>query len=133
MKKCSKCKRELDESCFSRNKSKSDGLQTICKECRKIYNKKHYLENEQYYVDKAKLRKQKMRIWYTEYKKNLVCEKCGEKRWYLIQFHHREGKDFNISEAIANFGKEKILKEIEKCDKLCANCHVELHFLEKHG
>lgn len=33
MKICKSCKRELDESCFYRNKRMKDGLQIYCKEC----------------------------------------------------------------------------------------------------
>lgn len=33
MKVCKKCGRELDESCFYRNKRMKDGLQLYCKPC----------------------------------------------------------------------------------------------------
>lgn len=35
MKKCSRCKRILDESMFYRNKTKADGLNNECKDCAK--------------------------------------------------------------------------------------------------
>ena len=69
-----------------------------------------------------------------EYKKTLCCKKCGEKRFYLFDFHHRnpEEKDYTISDhSRANF--ETIKAEIEKCDVLCANCHREWHYLSVHN
>ena len=51
---------------------------------------------------------------------------------YLIDFHHINPaeKNFTISEnSHAKF--EILLKEIEKCIPLCANCHREFHYLEK--
>ena len=35
MKKCLKCKRELDESCYGKDSSRADGLQRYCKDCRR--------------------------------------------------------------------------------------------------
>ena len=51
-KQCKKCDRILPVACFSRAKSKKDGLCSQCKECDKAYyesNKKRILENKQKY------------------------------------------------------------------------------------
>lgn len=42
MKICSKCGRELNEIMFYKDKSKKDGLATVCKECRSAYGKERY-------------------------------------------------------------------------------------------
>ena len=67
------------------------------------------------------------------YKKTLSCKKCGESRFYLLDFHHRnpEEKEYAISDN-PRAGLETIKKEIAKCDVLCANCHREWHYLEQH-
>lgn len=44
MKICTKCKRELDESCFSKRGDTKDGLSYVCKECKRQYDKKKYDE-----------------------------------------------------------------------------------------
>ena len=36
LKICSRCKRELPLSCFSKSKGRSDGLEHNCKECRSV-------------------------------------------------------------------------------------------------
>lgn len=37
MKQCLKCQRLLDESCFSKDSSRADGLQRYCRDCRRAY------------------------------------------------------------------------------------------------
>ncbi|MBR3246847.1 MAG: hypothetical protein IKG03_00430 [Clostridiales bacterium] len=58
------------------------------------------------------------------------CEKCGESRLYLIQFHHIDPatKSFCIG-AQATAKKEELLTaEVKKCVCLCSNCHDEFHY-----
>ena len=56
------------------------------------------------------------------------CKKCGNDNIFNLCFHHRNtnNKDFCISE-IKLLRWSTILKEIEKCDLLCCNCHKEVH------
>ena len=57
------------------------------------------------------------------------CITCGYSRsMHALDFHHRDPseKDFTVSQY-ANLSWDKIVKELEKCDLLCANCHRELH------
>lgn len=81
-------------------------------------------------------RKDKIREWYREYKKQLSCEKCGISDWRVLEFDHRDRK--NKTFAIGNisgrgYGKETVLKEIAKCRVLCANCHRIKTFEEGIG
>lgn len=46
MKVCSKCGKELNESCFDKRKSSKDGLYGQCKECRKKYNDAYRKNNK---------------------------------------------------------------------------------------
>lgn len=63
--------------------------------------------------------------WFEEFKKNLRCVNCGNNDFRVLEFHHKnDDKEFNVSDAVTHgAGKEKILKEVKKCDPLCANCH----------
>lgn len=47
-----------------------------------------------------------------------------------MQFHHRDPsqKDFEVSMMVMGHSRERILDEIAKCDALCANCHLKLHW-----
>jgi hypothetical protein len=60
--------------------------------------------------------------------KDKPCSDCKTKYpYYVMDFDHREGtvKSGNIAHLVnQNFWTyEKLLKEIDKCDIVCANCH----------
>lgn len=59
------------------------------------------------------------------------CKKCGEDRFYLFDFHHRnpEEKEGDLSDFSKGYDLNKFFEELEKCDLLCANCHREFHYL----
>lgn len=114
---CSKCGRELPISQFPfRNKAKGT-RRANCKECHNQYMKNKYQENKQKLQD---------------LKSQMTCVKCGEKRGYVLDFHHinPDEKEYTISHMIANhysFDNKETQNEIKKCVVLCANCHREWH------
>lgn len=59
------------------------------------------------------------------------CQNCGyDENLGSLAFHHREpeSKKFNLNTAsLAKRTWKAILKEYEKCDLLCANCHSREH------
>jgi hypothetical protein len=56
------------------------------------------------------------------------CERCGYSRSLrALHFHHpNDDKEFNISDARGK-GWEKVTDELDKCELLCGNCHMEQH------
>lgn len=57
------------------------------------------------------------------------CQMCGfEGNSACFDFHHKipEEKEFNISRNIT-LKLEKVKKELEKCELICANCHRTIH------
>lgn len=116
---CSKCGRQLPITDFYwRNKNK--GIRrSDCKNCHKGYVKQKYKERHDE-IDKIK--------------NSLCCAKCGDTRFYVLDFHHKnsEEKIDGIAQILRNNTSwEKIEIEIQKCIPLCANCHREFHYLEK--
>ena len=70
--------------------------------------------------------------WIEEYKAGLKCSNCSENHPATIDFHHRSGKEFEISYMVANgYSIDKIKKELKKCVVLCSNCHRKLHYINK--
>lgn len=128
MKVCTECKIEKDLSEFDK---KSNGyISGYCKSCRKEKLKKHYLDNKQYYKDKALRNKDNSVNRYTEYKRQLSCFDCNlsfKEEPYLCDFHHlsKETKEYSIGSLSESF--KKFLKEVEKCIPLCSNCHRRRH------
>ena len=115
------------------NLGKKDGLNSFCRDCNKAYLKKHYRDNKQYYLNKNKKRKLEIRLLIDDIKDKSSCQQCEESHPAALDFHHRDmaEKDMEVS-RLSNSGwsKERILKEIQKCDILCANCHRKLHYRE---
>ena len=65
--------------------------------------------------------------------KECGCKKCGEKRPYVLDFHHinPQNKTGVIAHMIKSSSAENLLEELQKCVVLCANCHREFHYLER--
>ena|GEM_PF-1006732 len=74
-------------------------------------------------------RKTKFAEYIQEIKAGAGCAICGENHPATLQFHHRDPsqKEFSVGEfATRQLGNmERLKKEIEKCDILCANCHLK--------
>ena len=132
---CSKCKTEKPISEFRfRNKSKGT-YHSQCKDCEKQRDKIHYQESKERQVsvrETAQFQKER-NLQLVENVRSNGCRKCGEKRFYVLDFHHRipNSKEDVIAHMIKSSSAERLLEELSKCDVLCANCHREYHYLEK--
>ena len=114
MKTCSKCKTEKDLSDFY-HQSDRKSRTTYCKEC---FNK---------YCVERWITKKKQAIEY----KGGSCINCGYDQYYgALHFHHIDPKekDHNWTK-LRSTSWDKIVKELDKCVLLCANCHAEEHAL----
>ena len=91
------------------------------------YNpRKYYYNNKQEYRLRDKKNRKRMALQIREIK-NVPCKDCGKKYPpYVMDFDHRDKtKKICVISGIAKTGMswEKILKEVAKCDIVCANCH----------
>lgn len=71
-----------------------------------------------------------LRQFVRDYLADKSCSRCPENHIACLDFHHRDpdAKEFKINAAYERrYSKAKIMKEIEKCDIVCANCHRKLH------
>lgn len=128
VKRCPRCERNLPAECF--NKHKKRGLQGYCKECNASYSANAYANNINGTKDKIKARAVSDRIRTKnviyDYLLQNPCVDCEESDPIVLDFDHIDPilKKSTISELV-NSGAPltKILKEIEKCEIRCANCH----------
>ena len=135
MKVCYKCSQELPFENFYTIKKNKDGYQSYCKICSCSNRVKDYKKNIEKEKIVRKKYQQKIKDKFIEYKKTLSCFKCKESRWYVLDFHHNEN---NKKYDVANMWQgrnswETIMKEIDKCITLCANCHREEHYNRKNN
>ena len=134
---CSKCKSEKPTTEFRwRNKSKGT-LHSQCKECEKIRDKIHYKESvlRRNSVITTALNQKNRNTEIVDKARSCGCKKCGESRFYVLDFLHRnpEEKANVIAHMIKSSSAENLIAELEKCDVLCANCHREFHYLNKES
>ena len=98
--------------------------------------RKWYRANAKKKIAWQNRRREELRIWWRELKSTKSCVRCGERHPACLHFHHRDpsSKDIDLGSVLhRNWSKERILKEIAKCDVLCANCHFKLHYDERRA
>lgn len=122
-KRCGRCGRNRLLKFF--NKRRASGLQSYCRDCHRAANQTHYLDNRRAHLEKAVRRRARLRQLVNE-AKSRPCADCGlSYPFYVMDFDHREVKDFAISQAWRARSWAAVMAEIEKCDVVCANCHRE--------
>ncbi len=101
-----------------------------CKNCKCNYHN-HITGNQSYKNQKERGLEKKYNFIMM---KGGKCEKCGYNNSFrALTFHHRDPsiKSFTLeTRTLANMSHSKCLEELEKCDLLCFNCHMELHEIE---
>lgn len=101
-----------------------------CKVCHRKYRNEFYNKNRRTEILRISASKKAKKEWINSIKDGLKCARCGESSNSVLQFHHTDPKtkEFEISSAASlGLSKEKIIKEIDKCEVLCANCHFKEH------
>ena len=117
---CKECKVTMDIVDFAKAGEENGNIyyRHYCKKC---------------YHNRKKPRREELRKWVIDYKKSCKCKDCGLQDFRVMEFHHIESKDFNISDGVnRGMSKIKLKKEIDKCEPLCANCHRIRHYIEKN-
>lgn len=126
MKRCGACRQEKPKEEFTKNRSRKDGLNPTCTSCHRPRVRFHYRNNPDFYMSKAVSRRSDMKSWVNSLKVG-PCHDCrNEFNPWQMDFDHREpsSKSECVSRMIQlGASKDRILKEIEKCDLVCANCH----------
>ena len=95
----------------------------------RAYSKKHYQDNKDYYLNKAKMHNRNQRKWGREFIRRVKamrgCIDCGESDPVILEFDHVRGdKVMNVADMVnQSYGISTIKEEIRKCEVRCANCH----------
>ena len=127
---CPSCKQDKDWSKFYIYKKNKRSA--YCKECARKKAREQWrgLSKEEKKIKRIRQKKslqKKIRVVLEE----SSCVRCGESDPIVLVFHHREpaNKTSEISTMIGDrVSWKSIKKEIDKCDVLCANCHMRVHY-----
>lgn len=109
-------------------------MTTNSSEKNREYQRKWYEKNRLLQMERNKSGRDKKKDYIKNYKEERGCSRCGEKHHACLQFHHRnpeEKEDAVANLMTRNLSLDKIIKEMEKCDVICANCHIKLHYDER--
>lgn len=129
MKQCTKCNETFTENLsnyFHKRANSPDGLQYVCKRCIRQAHATHYLDNIDYYKEKALKHNSEYRLrnlqFVVDYFKTNPCTDCGETDPVVLEFDHLGNKQYNIAE-LQHASLDTLKQEIAKCEVRCANCH----------
>ncbi len=106
------------------------------REHKREYDRQWYRKHSAQILARNAEQKRKIHQWYEEHKASLACQRCPENHPATLIFHHRDPneKESSISQAMHDgWSIERILKEMQKCDILCVNCHRRLHDSLEHN
>ena len=83
-----------------------------------------YRDKEKQYA-RQKLHRDKNAENLWTFLKSSSCKDCSTTDPRVLEFDHLVDKSFNVSRAVSGSTRswETILKEISKCEVVCANCH----------
>lgn len=101
-----------------------------CKVCHREYRKRHYRNNKEYYLSKARksdLIRTSLNIEIIKsYLVEHPCIDCGNSDLDVLTFDHRDPSDKvdNVSNML-KWSSDKLVNEISKCDVRCSNCHLK--------
>lgn len=133
---CRKCNREKSDDCFSWKHKQSNKRHNICKLCKRDIDNELYkssFERRKLIRERAKRDFKLLNNYVQRLKKFGWCKNCGDKRWYVLDFHHLKGKENSIPAIIRQGSIKRLKNEIKKCVLLCSNCHREHHFFEREN
>lgn len=132
LKICSKCNKEkpLTEFYYRKNGPRKGKYYEKCKECMKDRGRKYYHKNIKRQLKLALIRRNRYRKNIRDFLdsiKNHPCMDCNNT--YppcVMDFDHRNSneKEKEVARMVAGgWSRDNIIKEIKKCDLVCANCH----------
>ena len=124
MKTCSKCRLDKPESEFGK---KGSGLQPWCRSCNAIRSRQYYSENKEKHrrvvIERNKKIKKENQQKFLEYLRTHPCVDCGVDDLVVLELDHLRDKEHNVTTMFSGYSWNRILKEINKCEVVCANCH----------
>lgn len=126
---CYMCGETKPEAGFAFANMAKGTRQRHCRKCQAAYRRSHYLRTKATYITNERIRvrghRERNRVLLVEYLTSHPCVDCGETDVVVLDFDHRDPaqKKRDVSKIAGRSPWPAVVKEIEKCDVRCANCH----------
>jgi len=133
---CNHCHQEKPEEEFNWRYLALGQRQRTCRECQKRQKNDWYARNSATHkantLENKRVNKNISRKFVWDYLMLHPCVDCGETDPIVLEFDHvRAKKRLEISRMVAlGYLPNTIMKEIEKCEVRCRNCHFRRHHRE---
>lgn len=112
---------------LTRIKERSLFYRLVHKKDKKKYDQKYFQSHKEKWEKATK----ESKLWIDLLKSELGCANCGETHPACLDFHHKNPKikKEKVSRLVNRVAsRDRVLKEISRCDLLCANCHRKKHY-----
>lgn len=100
---------------------------TVCRDCQAAYQRRWYVENRERCLVRARRNAKRSRAEakaLVQALKAAPCADCGGRfPAEVMDFDHVRGQKIAPVSLLKNGSVERILREVAKCDLVCANCH----------
>jgi hypothetical protein len=106
------------------------------KDKQKAAQKAWYDKNKELTIKRSNGSREKRKQVIREIKESSSCMDCNiYYPYYIMQFDHRDSdlKHGSVNNMLTNSSFGKVIKEIEKCDLVCANCHAARTWKRQHS
>lgn len=125
MKRCVTCHVIKSAEDFAVRRASKDGLQPRCRQCAREYYAANTERMSATSAARIERNRSHNRRQLVAYFADHPCVDCGEADIRVLDFDHRQAieKTANVARMLASLSWKAILKEIEKCDVRCSNCH----------
>jgi hypothetical protein len=126
---CRSCSTAKNVAEFGRHAARYDGLQSLCRPCKRAAQNKWYRNNKALHVANVNRRRREAEDGIIRsiiaYLREHPCVDCGEDNLVVLEFDHVRGRKI---ESVCNmikqgYGWAKIFAEIQKCEVRCCKCH----------
>jgi hypothetical protein len=126
MKNCNDCETEKPLEAFNWRSKAKGTKQPYCRDCQRKRNTSDYRKHREAYNANRKRYRQSMVDFIWEQKQGKICseEGCEVSNPIMLEFDHLGDKEFNLGSApTKGYSRERVLREIAKCEIVCANHH----------
>lgn len=124
---CTKCNKYKPISCFHVRSKKDGTFKSHCKQCCSVRDQAYYVSpssKKKKSLKRSRIKLEKRnRTLLLDFLSSSSCKDCGIGDIRVLDFDHLKDKRYTISARFKSLSVETLVKEMEKCDVVCANCH----------